>query len=89
MPRNWQFLQVPRTVSLAAFLPCAPKELAPLKTTEQRKIKGVSQRGKCGDGKTRLPGTSAHVPDAPKQSMHYVEIADTVRVAVRMSEDRR
>jgi hypothetical protein len=28
--------------------------------------------------------TSADIPDAPKQSMQYVEITDTVRVAVRI-----
>jgi len=33
--------------------------------------------------------TSADIPDAPKQSFQYVDLADTVRVAVRVSEDRR
>jgi hypothetical protein len=61
--------------------------LAPFKTTEQREIKGVTRRGKCGDGKNAC--TSADIPDAPKQSMHYVEITDSVRVTVRMLEDRR
>jgi hypothetical protein len=61
-------------------------KLAPLKMTKQQEIKGVALRGKCGDGKAACACTSAHIPDAPKQSMHYVEITDTVRVAVRMLE---
>ena len=33
--------------------------------------------------------TSDCLPDVPKQSTHYVDVADTVRVAVRVLKDHR
>jgi hypothetical protein len=57
--------------------------LEPLKMTEHLEIKGVIRARKSLAEKLSRVRTSAHIPDAPKQSVHYVEITDTVRVAVR------